>query len=254
MTRKSLMALLSSLAAAGCTGGSETGNPVVNTEIGLSMRSSTEAFAVGRATSGTVIEEAWVSFGGFGSFDFRPEGECEDLGEEEFPPWPSLVVADLARPDTRISVDVQARSYCGLVVPLKAETDPAELPADAPAELANHGVVLRGQREDGTRFVLAHAEEDELELIARNGTFEVSDGGPPLLLSFDIVRWMEGVDLDGAELGDDGTIRIDAVTNPALLHAFEENAECSLDLYSDADGDGVVDEPQDELLARCAPN
>jgi hypothetical protein len=218
--------------------------------IGLNARSSDpEAVAVTSGTAGTVIAEAWLALG---EFLFVSGVACEQLGDFDVT-GPTLAVVDLSRADARVTVEVSPGGYCGLVVPLHTATPGAELPEDAPSELAGHSIVLRGERADGTPFVLTHPEQDELELASDDGEFAVAPDGPRLLLSFDAAIWMRGVDLDSAQVGDDGTIRIDGSTNRALLDAFELNLECSLELYEDGDDDGEVGS-DDVRLAGCAPD
>jgi hypothetical protein len=239
------------LALCACAdGGSETGNPALPMRIGLNARSSDpEAVAISTGTAGTVIAEAWVAFG---EFAFLQGEQCASLGDYDVT-GPTLDVVDLSRSDARITVEVSPASYCGLVVPLHTATPSAELPDGAPDELAGHSIVLRGERADGTAFVLTHPEQDEIELASEDDAFEVAAEGARLLLSFDAAIWMQGVDLDLAELGADDVIRIDGTNNRALLDAFERNLECSLELYEDSDDDGAVG-ASDPLLARCAPD
>jgi hypothetical protein len=122
------------------------------------------------------------------------------------------------------------------------------LPQGAPSELADHGIVVRGRLDDGTRFLIAHPEQDELELASSDDVFEADQD---LLLSFDVARWLDGIAIAGATRESDGSVRIDEDHNRALLDAFEANVECSLELYRDADGDGSKSKG-DPLLAKCA--
>jgi hypothetical protein len=237
-------ALLLVLLCACDTGGSETGNPVV-TRMGLGLRSGDpDVIDVGSSgAGGTVLQEAWLAFG---EVTLLSEDECANLGEIDIF-GPTLVAADLARGDTRIRLEVAAQAYCGLAVPLNLHSAADELPEDAPEGLADHSIVLRGMRADGTPFELMHAEQETLELA---GDFDVEPDGPALLLYFDVAQWMQGIDLDAAELGDDGVIHIDVEHNRALLDAYEVNLECSLELYSDVDEDGLPSD-DDPVLARC---
>jgi hypothetical protein len=249
MSRSRWFAALVTLVACS-SGGSETGNPVLPTRIGLDARSSDPdavAVAVSSGAAGTVIDAAWLAFG---ELALLRGAECAQLGDYDSD-GPTEHVADFAQSDARITVEIVPDDYCGLVLPLELQTP--ELPAEAPRELADHSIVLLGERGDGTPFMLTHPEQDELELAAEDGTFEVAPRRAELLLSFDVAVWMKGVNLDSAVIEDDGSIRIDADHNRALLDAFERNLECSLELYRDLDEDGAVG-PGDELLARCAPD
>jgi hypothetical protein len=230
----------------GCAGGTETGNPAVSTGIALGAYSSDPAtVAVSQGAGGAVVQQAWVSFG---VFDFRRAGECGGMSEIDNESGPIFTVVDLADPDTRMGLDLEAGTYCGLVVPLERIT--AELPEGAPAELADHSIVVRGERADGVAFTLAYPEQDELELTGVSGDFDLEADGKGLLLLFDVSVWMNGVDLQAAALSTDGTIRIDVQNNPELREAFETNVECALQLYRDLDEDGALD-PGEPLLAAC---
>lgn len=239
--------LVSCAGLLGCAGGSETGNPAVPAEIGLGLRSSDPtAVAISSAADSTVIDEAWVSLG---EIVFLPPGECELL--DSYPHREAtLIAADLAAPELSIEVEVRPRAYCGMVVTL--ENDTTDLSGDAPAELADHSIVLRGHRDDGVAFTLAFPEQDELELLATEASFEVRQGRG-LLLAFDVATWMAGVDLYAAELEPDGSIRIDEQSNRPLLLVFEANIDCSLELFEDQNGSGAL-ESGDARIARCAPN
>jgi hypothetical protein len=240
--------ILAVLALAGCAG-SETGNPVIPTTVGLSARSSApEAVVVGPASSTSAtnaIEEAWFALG---EFFFVHGADCDQLSELS-PDVPTLVVADLARPNVRVTADVEPGRFCGLIVPLQLGVQ--NLPAQAPTALRDHSIAVRGKRADGTPFVLVHPEDDDLDLAADGGEFEVRRGGPRLLLSFDVAAWTKDVAFDDAVIDSEGVIRIDETMNRRLADTFEENLECSFELYSDEDDDGTVSDG-DLRLASCA--
>ncbi|HMI91225.1 MAG TPA: hypothetical protein VK509_07665 [Polyangiales bacterium] len=243
-----LLACLAACLSACTEGGSETGNPVV-TQMELGLRSEDpEKIGVRSGSGGAVLEQAWLAFG---ELTLLRGDECAQLGEIDVF-GPTAVAADLARGNTQITLEPATRSYCGLVLPLNQRSARADLPADAPAELAEHSIVLRGQRADGVRFELLHSEQDALELAGDGGDFAVGPQGPALLLSFDVAVWMDGVELDGAQIGDDGIIHIDvdSAANRPLLDAYEANLECSLELYADDDDDGQVG-ASDTRLAHC---
>jgi len=61
---------------------------------------------------------------------------------------------------------------------------------------------------------------------------------------------MDGVDLGAAEVGQGGVVRIDADNNTSLLDRFEANAECSLELFRDLDGDESVSQGEPRV-AHC---
>ena len=247
----SMSCLAAIVAWSACAGGSETGNPAVPTEIALSVRSTDpDLVALNRGTGvdagagNVVLREAWIAFG---EAAFLDDADCARFGELEVQ-GETLVIADLAHAGALLSIDARAEGHCGLVVPLPSRN--AIVPTGAPSELSTHSIVLKGERADGTAFLLTHPEHDELELAAIGGMLEPLEHR--LLLAFDVAIWMRDVELDAAVIGDDGIIHIDAQTNRALLDRFEENLECSLELYADADEDGAVSSG-DDLLATCAP-
>jgi hypothetical protein len=129
-----------------------------------------------------------------------------------------------------------------------------DLAGNAPRELADHSIVVRGHRADGVLFSLAYSEQDELELqaLAPSGAFEPKPDRD-LLLAFDVAAWMRDIDLDRAEQQSDGSIAIDATHNVPLRLQFESNLDCSLELYEDTNGSQML-EAGDELVARCPPN
>jgi hypothetical protein len=234
---------LCALLAAACTrGGSETGNPA-REQIALALHTSDQnAVALASGSADARIEQAWVAFG---RFQFFAAGTCAGLGEASVSAKP-FFAADLAEPGAKVSLELEPGDYCGIVVPIGRQ--PRTLPDGAPAQLADHGIVVRGRLADGTRFSIAHPEQDELELAATHDTFAAD---PDLLLSFDVARWLHGLDIAGGTRQSDGSVRIDGEHNVPLLDAFEANVECSLELYRDADGDGQKSKG-DPLLATCA--
>lgn len=244
LARATACAALASWSA--CAGGSETGNPVAPAEIALSVRSSDpDLIALSEGTDGSVLSEAWIAFG---ELAFLNDEQCAMFGEI-YGDATTLVIADLAGAGVVVAIDADPDGHCGMVVPLPARND--VLPAGAPDELRGNSIVLRGERADGTPFLLTHPEDDDLELEATHGVIQALDR--TLLLSFDVAIWMQDVDLDSATVGDDGVIHINAGENVALLDRFELNLECSLELYADGDGNGSVD-AADQLLARCFPD
>lgn len=250
MTRR--IAVLT-LVLAACAGGSETGNPVAPpTRLSLGLYSSAaEVAGFSSGTAGTVIDEAWVSFG---ELVFLEGDDCA-MGGDFDTTVPTLLVADLATP-IEISVAAAEGNYCYMIVPLQRNTQGA-LPEGAPEELRDHSVVLRGRRQDGTPFILMHPERDELELVPLDGELPLHSGNR-LLAWFDVAVWMDGVDLDGAvveqdENGDD-IIRIDDVNNVAQWGQFENvNLECSMQMFLDANDDARLDD-DDPAVGQCPSN
>lgn len=230
-----------------CAGGSETGNPFRSIPIELQVRSSDpQVAAVSEAAGGTVIEQAWFSFG---IIAFIGDEQCSDPDGLNYEVGDSLVTADLADEGTVVEIDMEVGKYCGVVVPLKKWI--SVLPDGAPDELSDHSIVLKGKRADGISFTLAHPDHDELEIINPvSGHFSVGPTKELLLLSFDLAILMKEMELDTADLAPDGTIHIDEQNNLELLKTFKYNLECALTLYADADNNGELDS-SDRLLSTC---
>ena len=89
------LSLVLALACGCATGGSETGNPVVEKRLGLGVRSEDPGVIEvgGSGAGGTVLEEAWLAFG---EVTLLGEAECANLGEIDIF-GPTQVAADLAQ-------------------------------------------------------------------------------------------------------------------------------------------------------------
>lgn len=224
--------------------------PPTPIEIGLSVRTTApNLIGVRSGANVTVIEHAWVAFG---EIKLLAGDECDLL--DSYPhEKPTQLAADLAATNTRIELSVREGEYCAAIATLESRTE--DLPAGAPAELENHSIVVLGKLADGTPFRLAFPEADELELEAPSPSMpiDVREDGPLSLLSFDVATWLDGIDLDAATREADGAILIDEAHNLPLLGQFEANIDCSLELFSDDDGDGMLSEG-DPRIARCPPN
>ena len=245
--RRVLLAGLLGLMIASCAGGSETGNPAVTVSVELQVRSSNSgSVAVGKGADRTVIQEAWVAFG---AWEFLPAGQCEALETRQSEPDSGALLADLAQKGDKTQLELDAADYCGVVATL--EDTNSELPAGAPAELETHSIVVKGERADGTPFLLAYPEGEELILQSVAESFAIDAATTGLLFSFDVYMWMKDMDLDNARVSSDGDIQINGEQNRELLEAFENNLECSLELYEDSNGNGSGDS-KDLLLASCA--
>lgn len=67
------------------------------------------------------------------------------------------------------------------------------------------------------------------------------------MLSFDVARWFERLDVDSGTAGPDGVIVIDDENNSDLLDEFEDRFEEALELYDDDDDDGRRDDDEERL-------
>lgn len=222
-----------------CAGGSETGNPAV--PLGLTAWSSDPTQVAIGGGAGVVVDEVWVSLGGVG---FLVGQQCDEDAADDFET--DAVIVDLVAPQTQITIDATAATYCGVSLPITA--DNTRLPAGAPASLRDHSLVIGGERADGTPFVIELAEDDELEL---RGPFTIAptDVGH-LLLALDVALLLADVDLAAALVSTDGVVHVDETRNAELLGELADSFECALQLYRDDNRNGVRD-TTDMSIAAC---
>lgn len=239
---------LAALTVASCTV-TETGNPPFAAQMALTTDTSDpDTVALGSGVAPVVVQEAWVSIG---DVRFVRASECDAPGETEID-IPGPIVAELAGEPSVIEFELGGADYCRVRVPLSRTRAP--LPTGAPAEMLDHSLLVRGERADGTPFLLLSRIEREADVRSRGEPFDLGEARRAVVLAFDVARWLTGVDLDGAEVGADGVIRIDERTNDAQLDAFEANVDAALRLFRDTDEDGALDaEERSELLAEGAP-
>ena len=212
------------LFSAGCSRGTETGNPPeAMLELGVTGFSDDyPSVAVGLAGPGLSIERAFVALR---SVELRA---CSGAGGVRF----GDLSSDLVAPAAVRSTTSDASEFCGAEVNVGSIEDPEH------GELAGRSVYVQGKRGDGLPFELASSVETRVIL----------DSDPPLtpfaatrlLLAFNLATWFAGADVAGAE-ATDGLVRIDAASNPLVLEAFELATPLAPALYDDADGDGQLE-------------
>jgi len=236
-----LLAVLVAVAlVASCTA-SETGNPVAERKMTLLARSSDDAVMLldPVVDDGVSIEQAWIVLD---DIRFESGAQCDD-GDENEADIPGPIIVDLIdRPDP-FELALPDAAYCRV----RVRFDRAEaLPAGAPSELEDAAIVLRGTRADGARFVIRSRREPEAEVRSRDEPFQLTHATASLILAFDIGRWLQGVDLEGAEPNADGVIQIDDDHDDDRLERFETNVEAAMDLFDDHDHDGSLDDDEDD--------
>ncbi|MBK7774787.1 MAG: hypothetical protein IPI43_11725 [Sandaracinaceae bacterium] len=84
-------------------------------------------------------------------------------------------------------------------------------------------------------------------------SFLISAPMSQFVLSFDVARWFGDLDLDELEVGPDDSIRIDALSNPEALEAFEANMLRALELGADRNGNGTLDTGEERLALGEVP-
>lgn len=235
--------LIATLTALGCEG-TETGNPFDGEMRADAHSSDPGQVAVG--TGGAVeVTEVWLSVD---PAEMVPTADCDDAASA-FAIAPDYGTADHGVPGSTLAAfELPADDYCRMLLPFLPARAP--LPAGAPAELEGASVVIRGRLVDPeVPFLLVAPIDRDVDLRGVDGHFALGPDSPALFLGFDVATWFDGVDLANADLDVGGTAIIDAVTNTDLLSAFEDNFDRGIELYRDADRDGAVSLPDDELLA-----
>jgi len=238
MTRHTYTIPLALAFLASCTG-TETGNPFSH-ELGVAGRTTDASVAaLGTSEGGAAIDAAWM---GLGEVALFPAGACgDDSAAETVVPGP--VAVELVEGLAPSGVDLGHTGYCRVEVVLLPASPP--LPVGAPAELGGSTVVVEGRRPDGTPFEIVSEASPVLEV---RGAMDRFDAHEAMVVSLDFARWLEGVDLAGAVVSPDGTVRVNAVDNHDLLGVFDANLTSSLAIHRDGDADGHVGH-DDEVLA-----
>jgi hypothetical protein len=90
--------------------------------------------------------------------------------------------------------------------------------------------------------------EHELEIFSAGSTFTVDELTNRLLLSFDVARWFEGLDLDALTVSPDGTVRVSLFDNPDALATFDARVRDAMQLARDRNENGALDDDDERLL------
>lgn len=228
------------LGLGGCTGGTQTGNPVVTGSLSYTGYSSApERYGVGTDADVARVESAWfnlasisVSAAGCGA----PEREGFEIA--------ALGLGDhAARSHNSTAFELSPGSFCSVDLPFVRVPDDA---SSGPSALRGHAILLEGSLADGTPFSILSDAVPSLPLQAEPGGFELSAGSADVLVAFDFATWLGNLDFASATL-EDGAIAISADSNRELLEQFENDLVAGVVLYRDADADGVVDDVPEEL-------
>jgi hypothetical protein len=212
MTR---VAALFCLAVAGCSSGTETGNPDDVVRLGIGALPDRPPLALD-------LDEARVSVRSLSLSD------CEGvLGEEAVAGPLDLLAADGAtlraiRPE---------RDTCGVILEL------APLEASEPSELAGLTLRFSGARADGARFTVSSTLSRHIPLISRAGA---SLDTRRLFAAFDLALWLDAADVGSLPLVD-GVVVIDASQNPDALAALDAATVRALAVYLDANQNGTLE-------------
>lgn len=230
------------VAAAGCAGGTETGNPPIQAKLSYAAYSSEPGVGVREPAATATVASVWLALSDVG---FTPGSGCAAEATPRFHA-PGIGVGDHASGEP-VTTDftLEPGAYCAVSLPLTLATEP---PADAPAALRGASVLVTGTLADGTPFVLRSRTTEAFSLRADTGEFSMATGQSDTLLGFDVAVWLGGTDWSSADSAADG-ITISAEQNPHLLERFEANLPHGVRLFRDREGDGRLD-PELETLAR----
>lgn len=238
MNRQLAMLLACWVLSGGCAA-TETGNPVAAQRMALTARSSADAVALGMPSAGELsIREAWVVLG---DIRFVQSTACDRSAEQQVDISGPIVVDLVGQPEV-LEFEVEQARYCRVRVPLERADD--EVADGAPGALADHAILIRGTTAAGTAFVIRSRRTREADIRSRAEPFSLAEGDASLILAFDVGRWFDGVQLDGAEVQDDGVIWIDDEYERDRLERFEENVESAMELFRDHDDDEQLDEAE----------
>lgn len=166
---------------------------------------------------------------------FEPADRCDDDDAEVDieGPWTIDLVDSAVVP-----VALDGRAFCRLR--LRIDRD----------EVDDDSLRVAGTRDDGVPFVVTSRINPSLELRADAGdSFVLPETLGGVALTLDLASLLT-FDPDLLEVSSDGVIYIDEDRNPTAGEQVEDNLVDALDLRGDADGDGVLDEETDRLIAR----
>jgi hypothetical protein len=236
----SSLAVGSLLLGTGCTGGTETGNPIVTGSLSYTGYSSApDQIGVREGGEVATVSSAWfeldtVSVSSLGCTG----GQGDDFDVA------ALGLGDHAA-GAHVSTSYMASegNFCSVELPLSRVADDA---SNGPEELRGHSLLLTGQLADGTEFSLVSDAQPRLVLEAEAGGFELSVELSDAVVAFDFATWLGDLDFAAATL-DAGRIVISPDSNAELLEQFESNLAAGVVLYRDADGDGFLDAEPEEL-------
>lgn len=217
--------------------GTDVGNPQ-GEEIEIEVEfAAFEETAAGALTldQGVEIDEAWIVID---RIRLRRADPCEDDGEFDLR---SPIIANLLRPEETIGTRRFTRrsgDYCRFIVEFD-DIDEEDLPAGAPAQLAEHSIFIAGRRDDGVAFELRADFGDRFRLDAEESPFRLERVEELLQVAFAANTWFD-VDALNALESDGDMIRIDDDNNAAILEDFRDAIKNSARLFRDGNLDELL--------------
>ncbi|HEY3495475.1 MAG TPA: hypothetical protein VGK73_12350 [Polyangiaceae bacterium] len=169
------------------------------------------------APNGFEVSEAWISLG---RIDLVPCGDEGTIGASDY------------RVDLLHHPPVPARFQTGVLEYCRVHL--AVQPALLTSETDALGALVHGTRSDGAEVRIDSRITTTIDVVGPR--FDMTQ----VVLGFDFATWLGNVDVDAAELDEDGRALIDAEHNADLLAAFEADLHLTPALYRDPDADGLV--------------
>jgi hypothetical protein len=199
------------------------------------------------AVPGLTLNEAWVVVD---RIRLREGSDCSGQAQFEISgPYFVDLFGQGTLPALR-DIEVPGDQFCRFEFRWAAED---MVPSNSPSELQGASLLMTGTRTDGTPFVLRSVRNDEFRLDAKDDTFSLNDATGTLFVSFEDEALFTGIDLQGAEVGADGVIRIDKDNNSGLIDVFDSNMANAAKLFDDDDNDGELEQAESvgsEILAE----
>jgi hypothetical protein len=240
-----LCASLSACIVAGCAG-TETGNPSFSGTLGYDAYTSEPTrvalrLAEPAAHGEVVVDAAWLVLGDVAVLH---AGECQEPAEAHTH-VPGLGAGDHAGTQAPAStVELTAGRYCGVRLPFVVRD---ALPAGAPDALRAHSILITGTLADGRSFSVASARSSEV-LVASNASFELDAQRAGVVIGFDVAHWLAQLPWPAATTNMEA-VTVDADHNPDVLSAFEAQLAAGVELFRDADGDGMLDSEHEPIAS-----
>ena len=160
--------------------------------------------------------------------------QAASIGTTAFP------VDLLVFPPSGLVLDSAVSDYCSIHVELAAGT------STKPA-LDAASVHFTGSRADDVPFEVTSTVSATLDFVSM--PIGTPLAATKLFLGVDFDAWFADMDVAGAEPDDDGTVVVNADTNPDLLAAFDDATASAFALYVDANHDGSLTDAELEPVA-----
>lgn len=238
--RLSLVALLQLTTALGCASDTDKGTIVGNPPQGVKfdIRTSPDSPATAKMSSDLTLNSAWMSVE---RVRLRPAEDCSGDAEARLD---GPLVADLLEAGVLPEppeLELNTNHFCRLEMTF-SPVDLDDAPADTPADLVEHSLLIEGNLRSGTSFQIATDMRDTIRIEPTDGEdLVISEDADCLTVTPDISGW---IDVAALEALDDGAmIYVNEDTNEPLLDQFEAAIEDGIELMESSSGscsDGVT--------------